>query len=530
MEINLESFKVRQSIAALLHALRRHLLLVAIACAGTVALMMAYMYYFPPVYRGSVKLLVESEKDQVRSEFYDRWNVFRGAEEGETEAELLRVAPVIKEVVVRMNLKYEDVYHPFLRHAIYLWGNSFVGSNYRKLKRWVFPVEKTQWDLTDEEIDLAKSVDDFRSGVDIQSEGNSTVARVSVLGPSRRVAEMADTLVEVYLEHRNARHRKEAMAAYDVLTQQVTLALDRLKAVEEEMKQFGERYAVKFEFEKERRQIENMATEEHRLMQTRAEVKQKEERLAEVERQLKEVPESEITARSKVLNELKVKLDGDLLAYEVALIDMKNRFTPDSLEVREAQSNIDGIKQRIGEIDDMVLNREDETANPVWSNLREERSRLQIDLAEQRKAEAEQERIVARFEETLKDLPQKQQIAVDLGRRVSIADREYQALVDKQQQAYLSGLSEMEGLATIKIIEPAAVPDKPIRPKKKLYILAAIIVGLAMGAGAALAVDYVDDRIHSRDDIERAWGRPVYAEIPLAKSKNRIAENEPEQG
>jgi hypothetical protein len=242
------------------------------------------------------------------------------------------------------------------------------------------------------------------------------------------------------------------------------------------------------------------------------------------------VPQSEITGRSKVLNEVRVKLDADLLSQEVDLIDLRNRFTPDSVEIREAEGNIDAIKARLGELDQMVLNREDETANPVWSNLREEQSRLRIDLAELRKAETEQRKIVAQFEEMLKDLPQKQQIAVELGRRVGIADREYQNLLDKQQQAYLSGLTQMEELATIKLVESAVVPDKPIRPKKKLYLLAAVLVGLVLGACAAIAVDYVDDRIYTRNDIERGWGKQVYAEIPLAKSKKRIIENEPGQG
>ncbi len=120
MEINLDSFKIRQSISALLQAVRRHLLLVALTCVGVLVIVLAYMHYFPPVYRSTVKLLVENDRDEIREGFYDRWNVFRGAEEGETEAELLKVAPVITEVVQRMNLKYEDVYHPFLKHVIYL--------------------------------------------------------------------------------------------------------------------------------------------------------------------------------------------------------------------------------------------------------------------------------------------------------------------------------------------------------------------------------------------------------------------------
>src|SRR5215468_6864228 len=65
-----------------------------------------------------------------------------------------------------------------------------------------------------------------------------------------------------------------------------------------------------------------------------------------------------------------------------------------------------------------------------------------------------------------------------------------------------------------RVVEDAAVPGAPIRPRKKLGLLLSLMVGLVLGIGAALALEYLDTSVKSPDDIERGLGLPVIAIVP----------------
>ncbi|OQA91296.1 MAG: Tyrosine-protein kinase etk [Elusimicrobia bacterium ADurb.Bin231] len=73
----------------------------------------------------------------------------------------------------------------------------------------------------------------------------------------------------------------------------------------------------------------------------------------------------------------------------------------------------------------------------------------------------------------------------------------------------------------VRIIDPAEVPQNPIKPKKKLNILLAIIVGLLGGSGLAFFVDYTDNTIKTQQDIEQYLIIPFLGFIPKLTAKNK---------
>lgn len=89
--------------------------------------------------------------------------------------------------------------------------------------------------------------------------------------------------------------------------------------------------------------------------------------------------------------------------------------------------------------------------------------------------------------------------------------RFYTLLLNKLQETSLSsGIS----VTNVQIIDPAVVPDEPIKPNKRLNILLASIVGLFGGIGMAFFVNYMDDTIKSQDDVEKILGIPFLGIAP----------------
>lgn len=83
------------------------------------------------------------------------------------------------------------------------------------------------------------------------------------------------------------------------------------------------------------------------------------------------------------------------------------------------------------------------------------------------------------------------------------------------QSNYASLLATTAGGATntIRIVDPASLPGAPIGPSIALTVLTAASVGFFLAAGAAYALEYLDDTIHSRGDVERASGLPTLVSI-----------------
>jgi capsular polysaccharide biosynthesis protein len=75
---------------------------------------------------------------------------------------------------------------------------------------------------------------------------------------------------------------------------------------------------------------------------------------------------------------------------------------------------------------------------------------------------------------------------------------------------------------TATVWEPAAVPDKPVSPNPLLNALIALVVGLMLGVGLALLLEYLDDSWSSPEEVEQISGVPTYGVIPtieLPKAK-----------
>ncbi len=66
----------------------------------------------------------------------------------------------------------------------------------------------------------------------------------------------------------------------------------------------------------------------------------------------------------------------------------------------------------------------------------------------------------------------------------------------------------------ISVVDYAIVPDSPVGPARTRSVMLAFVLALAFGVGLALFLEYLDDSIHSTDDVEKFLRLPALAVIP----------------
>ncbi len=98
-----------------------------------------------------------------------------------------------------------------------------------------------------------------------------------------------------------------------------------------------------------------------------------------------------------------------------------------------------------------------------------------------------------------------------LERELDAADMSYKGILTRIQEARLSA---DEQTATIKIVEPARPPMAPVKPRKLLVILLAIIVGTVSGVGLAFYIDALEDHVSNIEDIEQGVGLKMIGVVP----------------
>ncbi|HJV84473.1 MAG TPA: polysaccharide biosynthesis tyrosine autokinase [Noviherbaspirillum sp.] len=128
-------------------------------------------------------------------------------------------------------------------------------------------------------------------------------------------------------------------------------------------------------------------------------------------------------------------------------------------------------------------------------------------------------RQLTRLESRIRELPDLEQEAIQLSRDVKVNTDLYTSLLGTAQQLRLAASSEV---GNARLLDNAAVPIKPVKPKELLIISLAAIVGTVLGIIAAFVWKTIHGRVDAPHEIEQLLGLPVSATIPHRAGAPRL--------
>lgn len=117
----------------------------------------------------------------------------------------------------------------------------------------------------------------------------------------------------------------------------------------------------------------------------------------------------------------------------------------------------------------------------------------------------------AKLDQNLKALPEIQRQYLQLYRDVQVNTELYTALLNNYQQLKVAKAGE---IGNVRVVDTAALPIEPIKPKKLIVLIMAIFMGGFIGTMIALLRNMIHTGIKDTDSIENNLGLPVYATIP----------------
>jgi len=106
----------------------------------------------------------------------------------------------------------------------------------------------------------------------------------------------------------------------------------------------------------------------------------------------------------------------------------------------------------------------------------------------------------------------------NIQRQQQIKEALYLYLLQKREE---TAIALAVTVANTKIIDTAYSNGKPISPKKRIFYLLGLLIGIILPASLIYLLELVDNKIHNKKDIDK-FNLPYLGDIPLSEVKERL--------
>ena len=432
--------------------LRKHRWLVVGLFLISVFSMTIWSFVQTPIYQASATVLIEPEPPKVLN-IQDVTPIGSPTQEYyRTQYELMTSRPIVEKVIETLNLKAR------------------------------IP-------------ELARSADPVRSlqnAILVEPRRNTRLVSVKFEHPNPQLAtEVTNALVRQYVKHNLDIKLRGAQEAMTWLNEQMT----SLRAKVQESSVALQNYRVKVGIMglQEQRQItaQKIMDFNKQYLEAQAQRLSVEAKMNELQRVTGSGGAQTIFTVADSLLIQKLKQEASEL--EVTKAKLSKTYKEKHPEILKIDAQIEQVNQRIdGEIKNMM--------RAVQTEFRVARAREETLLGN-----------VNRLRTEAQELNEKEIQYLNLQRDSDSNQQLYEAVLKRLKETGITG-----GLETnnVSVIEEATPPRIPIRPRKSMNLIISLVVGVLIGVGTALTLEYFDTTVKTPDDVERYLGLPVIGIVP----------------
>ncbi len=420
----------------------------------------------------------------------------RAQEFYQTQVDLLQNSALAWRVVEKLDLAE----NPVVLETLYGGENPSLVSTIKKgIKNFIKGLITSDEDATNtppeisEEVlkqrDLIEFVED---NLEVSPKRNSMLISISFASPDRHLSQnVANGFVEEFVRWNMDKKLDASQLARGFLMKQIDRAKINLEKAEEDLNRFGKQAGIVSLDAKQNsiyRQLEGLNSA---LAEAEADLIGKEsdfnQAVLDGPSHLPQVMESPVIAGLK----------GEYARLQSEYEDLAVTFHDEYPAVKALKTKMNSIGERI-DIEEkkifLSVENKHQAALKKMETLRvrvEQQKQIALDLNER----ATQYKIMAREVETNKGI--------------------YQSLLERTKE-----IESMVGVSSsnIHIVNQALLPIKPFKPKVKLNLLLALVVGLMGGIGLAFFLEYFSDTIANPNEISDRFQIPILGVAPLAKT------------
>ncbi len=162
--------------------------------------------------------------------------------------------------------------------------------------------------------------------------------------------------------------------------------------------------------------------------------------------------------------------------------------------------------------------------NPAYINLATQIEAAKTDITSLRSQQATLKEKLHMYRQRLEEAPKVEQSYLALTRDYQNASSKHQEVMNKILEARIAeGMEEHQKGEKFTLIDPASYPETPISPKRRVIVLAGIILSLGVGFGTVALAECLDHSVKSSEELARLTGLPVLGSIIRINTKEDLA-------
>lgn len=346
----------------------------------------------------------------------------------------------------------------------------------------------------------------------VQPIQGTDILRVSMQSTDpEQAAEFVNTLAAKFIEWNRNTRREEMRSAREFIEGQLVTVTAELTAAEEALRQYREEERALAPSTETVAKLEQIAKLEAQLAEAQISRSEITERIAQVRHKLEQQDETLLSSTTIANNPLVMEYQKRLADLEIRLSGAKERYTANHPEILALNAEIEDVRNKLSQQVERIISTETRSLNPIHQELYGSLVALEVELMALDSREEALRAILAREEQTLSALPNKELELARLMRDARVLEEIYIMLMKRNEE---TRIAEAMQTASVQVIDYALVPEQPIKPRLKLNMAIAGVLGIFVGVGVAFLLAFIDDTVKTKDEVEKLLELPVLAQIP----------------
>jgi uncharacterized protein involved in exopolysaccharide biosynthesis len=366
--------------------------------------------------------------------------------------------------------------------------------------------------LVDEEHPLDKAIETFGKALAIKSIVDSSIIQLSFTHPDPVIAAKAlNLLVDVNNQKHLVVYRNSALP---FLEEQMHSSEEQLKSAEERLEEFRQRYGV-YDIGKQTELLLSQRSELERTFNSvENEIKELEQKDIALEAQMKGMPTNVPMYSETQTNDVNSESKARLLELQMEEQKLLGKYTEKSRLVQNIRDEINSVKNLMASQDNGNTGVVRTGKNPVLENIELESIRTKATL---QSLFAKRDAVKQQLEQLnlqLKDIDTRQNEVRELERDVSAREKNYNDYQQKLEEAKSETALDRMKSTSIRIIQSAEVPIKPLGLPNKIKLVLGMIFGLFAGISLAFIAEFKQRRLSNSYAVEQRLQLPVLTVLP----------------
>jgi capsular exopolysaccharide synthesis family protein len=375
-------------------------------------------------------------------------------------------------------------------------------------------------------------IEDFLKQLSVENITETDILQVSYKGKDpEEITAVVNTLMAVYLKSNLIGNRAEAVATREFIEKELPRAEAATRQTEEALRRFEEKNKVVALEEEASAAVEVIANLDDQIAQAQAQLANTNAQSVALRNKVGMNSQAAIATSSlsqspgvqNVLEEYQ-QLQGELALQRTRY--QETHPVVANLKDREAALKTllsDRVRQVVGS------QKQAPSGNLQIGELRQKLTEdlvnsevTRLGLAREVSALLNQQSV---YKQRVNAIPKLKQAQRELERRLEAAQSTYLGLLKQLQEARIT---ENQNVGNARILESALIPEKPVAPRKALYLATGGILGILLSIATALVLEARDKSIKTVEEARELFGFSMLGVIPSFRKTKKITPYDPD--